>query len=66
MDDKSLELIERLTRENERLRVMLMTRVQPQPAATGTPAQYMSGRWHRRDGDVYGIVVQSPGVADAN
>lgn len=28
--------------------------------------QFMSGRWRRRDGDVYGIVTQSKEVADAD
>ena len=27
--------------------------------------QYMSGRWHKRDGNVYGTDVQAPGVKDA-
>ena len=28
--------------------------------------QYMSGRWHRRSGDVYGIVSEPQSYIDAN
>lgn len=63
MDDKALIL--ELLRQNEQLKAALR-RVSVAPRATTTPQQYMSGRWIRRSGDVYGVSIQSPGVTDAN
>jgi hypothetical protein len=67
MDDKSL--IVELTRENERLRMTLQAMRNAAISArstTTTPQQYMSGRWIRRSGDVYGVSIQGDGVTDAN
>jgi hypothetical protein len=76
IDDKELVMyepwllskIEFLTRENEQLRIanrQWATALRPR---TYTPQpQYMSGRWHRRDGNVYGTSVQPLNrSADAN
>lgn len=64
----------RLSQENNQLRQALFAMqarfaapafAAPAPRDT-PPIDYMSGRWHRRSGDVYGIVTQSPGVKDAD
>ena len=35
----------------------------PQPQTpTSAPIPYLSGRWHRRDGDSYGIVQAQPPI----
>lgn len=45
-------------------KINAMLRAMPAPTGgvdVATPTDYMSGRWKRRDGDIYGIVRQ-PGV----
>lgn len=74
MDSKRLAKIDSLLDKADHLLARLAgamayasTRGPPQlrEQVRSATVQYMSGRWHRRSGDVYGIDVQAPGVKDA-
>jgi hypothetical protein len=65
VDNKELiRWIGELSRDNERLRLTLRN-LAPRATVATSPA-FMSGRWHRRSGDIYGINNQSIEVVDAN
>ena len=64
-DDIGLQpLISTLIKELDRLNATLESfKAPPQPPPPIPPNLYLSGTWHRRDGDGYGIVPR-PGVHD--
>ena len=72
------QLLAQMAQSIQEIRAALpiLTSIPPEARASGLLRQalqrqdraasqsYMSMRWHRRDGDVYGIVTQSKEVAD--
>lgn len=62
MNDKEQAQFDALLLENAQLRLAL----RDARIFVAAPQQYMSGRWHRRDGNVYGISINPQEVADAD
>jgi hypothetical protein len=63
---ESFQLVEQLEHLNQTLESFQPPPMPlPMPLPAAPPTLYLSGRWHRRDGDGYGIVPR-PGVHDAD
>jgi hypothetical protein len=62
LDQETKDLLNAVTRALDRLSLVLEGfQAAPLRAPDNSPSRiYMNGRWHRRDGNVYGIIQAQP------